>query len=521
MERTSRTESLISPVNAPPSAPTPAPAPSPSKHARLVSLDIVRGFTIALMIFVDEVGDVYATLNHSPWNNTTLADYVMPWFLFMVGASLSMSLKKFKGTREARLRGTRFVTERALKLFFLGVLLQGGGWIMNGYNLATMRWCGILNRIGFAYFFAGCIELWVPERNRERVPEYTPAAAHVAVFSDQAYKWAAASLFVVLHLALTFGVFVPSWEARYGYAPSLSNTTSSAPSKYLAVSERYTIACDVRGAVATPECSASSYFDRLLLGQEHLGVWMSKRLPECSTCSPQQPGHWAPKGCEWNPQAPPWCFTHMYDPEGVLSTIPSVMSVWVGAHFGRLVAAEGISRPRGVLTHWCALAAALSALGWLVHFTAWPMNKQLWSTSYLLWMAGSCGAALALVYALVDTASPKAPPPLRTRAARLLLAPLQFMGMNAILLFFWNCSVHRVIDQLYIATPKPGGGTLHVCKMNGLTETPCTLTWWVHEELLAFVTDDATRHLVYVLIKIGCFMVAAWACYRRGYFWKI
>ena len=182
------------------------------------------------MIFVDEVGDVYATLNHSPWNNTTLADYVMPWFLFMVGASLSMSLKKFKGSREARLRGTRFVTERALKLFFLGVLLQGGGWIMNGYNLATMRWCGILNRIGFAYFFAGCIELWVPERNRERVPEYTPAAAHVAVFSDQAYKWAAASLFVVLHLALTFGVFVPSWEARYGYAPSLSNTTSSAPS---------------------------------------------------------------------------------------------------------------------------------------------------------------------------------------------------------------------------------------------------------------------------------------------------
>ena len=95
------------------------------------------------------------------------------------------------------------------------------------------------------------------------------------------------------------------------------------------------------------------------------------------------------------------------------------------------------------------------------------------------------------------------------------------MGMNAILFFFWNCSVHRVIDQLYIATPKPGGGTLHVCKMNGVSETPCTLTWWVHEELLAFIGDDATRHLVYVLIKIGCFMVAAWACYRRGYFWKI
>ena len=50
MERTSRTESLIAPVNAPPPAPTPVATPSPSKHARLVSLDIVRGFTVWLHI---------------------------------------------------------------------------------------------------------------------------------------------------------------------------------------------------------------------------------------------------------------------------------------------------------------------------------------------------------------------------------------------------------------------------------------------------------------------------------------
>ena len=80
----------------------------------------------------------------------------------------------------------------------------------------------------------------------------------------------------------TLGALLNQLLADSHGAPS----TSYAPSKYLAVSERYTIACDVRGAVATPECSATAYFDRLLLGQEHLGVWMSKRLPECSTCSP-------------------------------------------------------------------------------------------------------------------------------------------------------------------------------------------------------------------------------------------
>ena len=61
---------------------------TPSKHERLVSLDMQRGLTIGLMVFADEIGDAYPHLNHSPWNTTTFADYVMPWFLFMVGTSM-------------------------------------------------------------------------------------------------------------------------------------------------------------------------------------------------------------------------------------------------------------------------------------------------------------------------------------------------------------------------------------------------------------------------------------------------
>ena len=50
-------------------AATPAP-----RSPRLVSLDIVRGFTVATMIFVDSIGNTYCTLNHSPWDGITLAD---------------------------------------------------------------------------------------------------------------------------------------------------------------------------------------------------------------------------------------------------------------------------------------------------------------------------------------------------------------------------------------------------------------------------------------------------------------
>merc|ERR1711871_1870414 len=69
---------------------------TPSKHERLVSLDMQRGLTIGLMVFADEIGDAYPHLNHSPWNTTTFADYVMPWFLFMVGTSMAFSLKKIQ-----------------------------------------------------------------------------------------------------------------------------------------------------------------------------------------------------------------------------------------------------------------------------------------------------------------------------------------------------------------------------------------------------------------------------------------
>ena len=46
-----------------------------------------------LMILVDDVGGLLPAINHSPWNGLTLADYVMPFFLFIVGVSLGLTYK--------------------------------------------------------------------------------------------------------------------------------------------------------------------------------------------------------------------------------------------------------------------------------------------------------------------------------------------------------------------------------------------------------------------------------------------
>lgn len=51
----------------------------PSKHVRLASLDAVRGLNMAIMVLVDETGSAFPHITHSPWNNITFADLVMPW----------------------------------------------------------------------------------------------------------------------------------------------------------------------------------------------------------------------------------------------------------------------------------------------------------------------------------------------------------------------------------------------------------------------------------------------------------
>ena len=48
---------------------------------------------LQLMILVDDAGDFLPTINHSPWNGVTLADFVMPFFLFIVGVALALAYK--------------------------------------------------------------------------------------------------------------------------------------------------------------------------------------------------------------------------------------------------------------------------------------------------------------------------------------------------------------------------------------------------------------------------------------------
>jgi predicted acyltransferase len=138
-----------------------SPAPAPARQ-RLVSLDVFRGITVLLMIIVDDAGAFIPAMNHSPWDGVTVADFVMPFFLFIVGVALALAYKRVPDKLDA----TKKAVLRALKLFCLGLVLQGGFFhgvrsLTFGIDLQEMRLMGILQRIAIAYLLTALCEIWL------------------------------------------------------------------------------------------------------------------------------------------------------------------------------------------------------------------------------------------------------------------------------------------------------------------------------------------------------------------------
>jgi predicted acyltransferase len=127
---------------------------------RYYSLDVFRGFTVALMILVNYSVDfpfAFSLLKHSDWNGCTVADLVFPFFLFAVGSALVFSKAKVEDSTTQFYIGK--VVRRAAILFFFGLIISWAPFIKitqdNTIALrSSIRIMGILQRIALCYFIA-------------------------------------------------------------------------------------------------------------------------------------------------------------------------------------------------------------------------------------------------------------------------------------------------------------------------------------------------------------------------------
>ena len=135
------------------------PAPA-VVHDRLLSLDVLRGLTIAGMVLVTDPGSythVYRQLTHAPWNDPTATDLIFPCFLVMVGISMTISFASRLRRGASRAILLRHALRRSVLLVSLGLLINCF-WI---YVQGTWRIPGILQRIGICYLFASALYLAV------------------------------------------------------------------------------------------------------------------------------------------------------------------------------------------------------------------------------------------------------------------------------------------------------------------------------------------------------------------------
>ncbi|HWT00158.1 MAG TPA: heparan-alpha-glucosaminide N-acetyltransferase domain-containing protein [Pyrinomonadaceae bacterium] len=364
---------------------------------RLISLDVFRGITIAGMILVNNPGSwetIYGPLEHAAWHGLTPTDLVFPFFLFIVGVSITLALS----TRQAHAGSRRDlylkIVRRTLIIFALGLFLGGFPY----FDLQTIRIPGVLQRIAVCYLIASVIFL-----NTRWQTQAIIAAA-----------------LLVLYCAVMNYVPVPGFGAGN---------------------------LEMEGNLA-------AYVDRRLLA-----------------------GH------TWKP---------LYDPEGILSTIPAIATTLAGVLTGHLLRAKWAALEK-VSAMFVAGAAALVA-GWVWSFW-FPVNKALWTSSYVLVTAGMALQLLALCYWLIDI-----------KGYRAWAKPFVIFGSNALALYFLAELFSRVIS--IVTFPNAGGGRTDLKSL-------------IYDNLYASWAQPLNASLLFALSIVLMWLGVMTILYRKRIFIKV
>ncbi len=367
---------------------------SNTPSGRLVSLDVFRGITIAGMVLVNNPGtwsSIYWPLQHAEWHGWTPTDLVFPFFLFIVGVSITLAfgrhVEEGSGEEESIRRDLYLkVIKRTAIIFGLGLFLNGFPY----FQLGTIRIAGVLQRIAICYLIASLIFLTTKVRTQ--------------------FLIAVALLIIYCLVMIRF--------AAPGYAPG-----------------------DL-----SKEGSIASFIDRVLLGQH---IWRQGRV---------------------------------YDPEGLLSTIPAVATTLFGILTGHWLRSER-TRFEKVVGLFVAGAVCV-VLGW-----AWnpffPINKALWTSSYVLFTAGLALQFLALCYWLIDI-----------KGYRRWAWPFEVFGVNALALFVGSGLMVKVMGLF---------------KVQG----------WIFRNLFLSWAAPINASLAYAIAFILLWLLFMWLLYRKRIFIKV
>lgn len=289
------------------------------RPARLMALDVLRGITIAGMILVNNPGswsDVYSPLTHASWNGLTPTDLVFPFFMFIMGMSTYMSLRKY----DFRFSGAAVwkILRRTVVLFLIGMFIAWFAMFLRGicngaalseavFTFDHIRILGVIPRLAICYGVGALLALAVKQR---------------------ALAWLVGLMLVVYALLLLFG-----------------NGFEFADNNVIVI------------------------VDKAVLGEAHMytdyvgGVSMK------------------------------------FDPEGLLSTLPSIAHMLIGFLCGAMIMSTKDNNLR--INRLFIVGTILTFAGFLLSYGL-PINKKVWSPTFVLTTCGLASSFLALLIWIID-----------------------------------------------------------------------------------------------------------------------
>ncbi|KAM4604387.1 heparan-alpha-glucosaminide N-acetyltransferase isoform 2-T2 [Polymixia lowei] len=404
------------------------PAPAPSK--RLRSLDTFRGISLVIMVFVNYGGGRYWFFRHESWNGLTVADLVFPWFVFIMGTSIAMSVNSLLRSGLSRSALLWKAVWRSMQLFLIGVFVVNPNYCQGPLSWDSLRVPGVLQRLAWSYLVVACLDLLVARTRLNNLP----MDAWWYPGSEILLYWPAWLCVVVLEtvwLCLTFLLPVPGCPTGYLGPGGIGDM----------------------GLYTNCTGGAAGYIDRWLLGDNHIYQTPSSRVLYA---------------------------THMpYDPEGVLGSINSILMAFLGLQAGKIILHYRDLHSK-IITRfliWGLVLGIISAVltncsrnkGFI------PVNKNLWSLSYVTTLACFAFVMLVLVYYTVDVKKWWSG------------APFYYPGMNSILVYIG----HEVFEDYF------------------------PFRWRMAD------SQSHAEHLIQNLLATSCWVFISFILYRKKIFWKI
>ena len=419
---------------------------------RLISLDVFRGLTILLMTIVNNPGDwgnVYPPLLHAEWHGCTLTDLVFPFFIFIMGVAVPLAMpdKFYDGTTFNK------ILVRSLRMLCLGIFFNFFGKIqlfgLEGIPLLMGR---LIITVAVGYALMG---------------SFSSKIKNILAFSI---------LFIYLLLAYS-GIEAYQDVRLPGVLQRIAIVYFVVSLLYLKTSQKTQIITGIvlllgywaiMTLIPVPGIGEAN-----LDKGTNLASWLDNILLK---------GHMYRGTVTW-------------DPEGILSTIPSIVNGIIGLLIGQLLQTDMIKIQKAQRMGIIGTILIFFGLIWDIIF---PINKSLWTSSYVLYTTGLATVVLTILYYIIDIANYKKG-----------FKPFLVWGVNPMIVFFTSQIIPQALVMIEFQNPHHPAEKINL------------LNYLYTFGIAPFFSNPMTASLAGALVYVGIWTFILWVFYKKKLIFKV